>query len=135
MRKASIDPAGYDRESNYLYLPMGAMATCMRGNEWLHNPKLEFDLLLYGKQESHLSDIAGLGLSDVTNQQHSGYCFRFSYGFLKKYDTNNVVIEPFLRYWYIDDSEAKSIPGTALVGLEPENKTLELGIRFIWRFY
>jgi hypothetical protein len=125
----SFDPAGYERESNYLYLPLGAKTIGEEESGWSHGPIMEVDVLLVGEQKSHLSDV---GLTDVTNRQNSGYGVRFSYRFEIPGERSKFVIEPFFRYWHIMESEVSYAGGVP--GVEPENETVELGARLIWRF-
>jgi hypothetical protein len=126
---SSFDPAGYERESNYLYLPLGGKIIGEAESGWSHGPIMEFDLLLVGEQKSHLSDV---GLTDVTNRQNSGYGVRFSYRLEKPGQRYKLIIEPFFRYWHIMESEVSYAGG--IPGVEPENETVELGARLIWRF-
>lgn len=125
----SIHPAGYERESTYLYIPVGLAAIREATGGWYHGPRLEFDWLLVGEQVSHLSNV---GLTDIENRQNSGYGFRFSWSFHKKGDRNDFMIEPFVRGWFIDESDVDFAEGVGYV--EPENDTLEAGIRFLWKF-
>jgi hypothetical protein len=118
-------PAGYERESNYLYMPLGIETLNNLKNEWYLGLNAEFDLFLWGQQNSHLSDV---GYVDVENEQDSGYGLRVSVRFLKKAEKTDFIIEPFVRYWDIDESDV------VLGAMEPANETLEYGIRLIWKF-
>lgn len=122
---ASFDPAGYERESNYLYIPVGIKTISDLKNGWSFGATAEFDLFLWGEQNSHLSDVGGV---DIQNEQDSGYGLRGSIKFHKKSKKTDFIIEPFIRYWNIDKSDV------VLGVYEPENETLEYGIQFIWRF-
>ena len=85
-----------------------------------------------GRQESFLSD-ADPRFSDVTNDQNSGYGLRASVGAARDFGWGSLVIEPFVRYWDIGDSELSNLTfnGTVVgIGLEPANKTTEVGLRF-----
>lgn len=125
----SCDPAGYERESTYLYLPVGLACIKEGTGGWFHGPKMEFDWLLSGEQVSHLSDV---GFTDVENQQKDGYGFRISYSFHKMDKQSELTIEPFLRYWEIKESEVEFVAGGAVI--EPDNETREVGVRLLWRF-
>jgi hypothetical protein len=125
---SSSDPAGYERESSYLYLPLGVTALREGKSGWICGPTFEFDILIVGEQKSHLGDF---GLGTVTNRQNSGYGFRFSYEF-RKAGPMDFTIEPFIRYWHIAKSDVETVGATTIV--EPENETLQAGIRLIWRF-
>ena len=51
---------------------------------------------------------------------------------MKETETVNLFIEPFVRYWKIDDSDISPVTyGGVLVGfgLEPENNSTEVGVR------
>jgi hypothetical protein len=124
---SSFDPHGYERESNYLYLPAGIETISDLKNDWSLGLTGEFDVLLWGLQKSHLGD-AGVSVDDVENRQDLGYGLRGSIRFCKKGEKADFVIEPFVRYWWIDESEVSE------GYFEPENDSTEYGIRLIWRF-
>jgi hypothetical protein len=89
-----------------------------------------------GRQESYLSDVDPR-YSDATNDQNSGYGLRASFGAARDYGWGALVLEPFVRYWDIGDSELSALTynGTVVgVGLEPANKTTEVGLRVSVRF-
>lgn len=118
------DDVGYKRESNYFYIPLGIDS--MRGlkNGWYFGWTAEYDLFIRGQQNSHLSDV---GYVDIENKQDSGHGLRGSVKFVKKEKKTDFIIEPFIRYWDIDNSDIVD------VGFyEPANKTWEYGIRFTW---
>ena len=118
---------GYERESNYLYIPIGLNNIRNLKNGWSFGITAELDIFLWGQQNSHLSDV-GSGYSDIENEQDSGYGLRGSLRFQNHGEKTDFIIEPFIRYWDIDKSDV------VLGGYEPENETLEYGIKFIWRF-
>lgn len=122
---SSFDSRGYERESNYLYIPVGIKTISDLKNGWSFGATAEFDLFLWGEQNSHLSDV---GFVDIENEQDSGYGLRGSVRFQKHGEKTDFIIEPFIRYWDIDKSDV------VLGYYEPENETLEYGIQFIWRF-
>ena len=122
---SSSDPAGYERESNYVYLPLGCQVGCSLRDGWSWGGTAEFDLLLLGNQRSHLSDV---GLFDVDNSQKKGIGCRGSIRFQQKNKNRVFIIEPFIRYWDIGKSEVSSL------GYEPANETIETGIQLIWKF-
>lgn len=123
---------GYERESNYYYLPLGVTFLTQLDNAWQMGANIEFDIFLAGQQESHLSDVSS-SLSDITNDQESGYGVRGSVKFVKTGDHVSWMVEPYARFWHIDDSDLTFIGlsgGGAVFGLEPENESLEVGARF-----
>jgi len=125
----SSHPAGYLRESNYLYVPLGYRFDRGLQAEWSIGFSAEYDVFIVGIQRSHLSDI---GFIDVDNQQNSGYGYRASVNL--QYNGNDTIfmIEPFFRYWDIDKSETEHILGATF--WEPANETEEYGIQFFWVF-
>jgi hypothetical protein len=121
----SGDPFGYDRRSNYLYWPIGFKTLRNLSGKWLLSANAEFDLLLHGSQSSDLSDF---GYGTVHNKQNSGYGVRGAVGF--EYTTKEVavIIQPFIRYWDIDESEVDN------GFVEPKNNTTEIGLDLVFRF-
>ena len=130
-KRTTTGAAGYERESNYFYLPLGIKGLATLGNGWSVGLSGEYDIFLYGRQISHLSDaVAGLG--DVENDQDSGYGLRASLKVMKETATANFFIEPFVRYWNVDDSEISPVTYNGVLagfGLEPENNSMEVGFR------
>lgn len=122
---SSTGALGYERESNYLYIPIGLKTIGNLKNGWSFGATAEFDFFLLGQQNSHLSDI---GFVDIENEQDSGYGLRGSVRFQKHGKKTDFIIEPFIRYWNIDRSDV------VLGVYEPENETIEYGISLIWRF-
>jgi hypothetical protein len=118
---------GYDRESNYVYLPLGATTTMPLGDGWSLGGTAEFDLLLYGQQKSYVSDFYGV---DVTNDQHEGYGLRGSLSAEKKFGDVAIKIQPFIRYWEIARSERDSYG----LGVEPQNNTTQTGVQVLFVF-
>ena len=82
----------------------------------------EGDLLLIGVQKTDL------GVLDVSNDQHTGLGFRTSLKFQNRSEDYIFSIEPFFRYWDIDDSETEKYLR------EPANETIEFGMQFKWLF-
>jgi hypothetical protein len=119
---STSDPAGYERESNYLYLPVGYQFHQFTDAPWSIAATIEGDLLLLGVQKTDL------GFLDVNNDQHTGLGFRTAVKFQNQSDDYIFSIEPFFRYWDIDDSE------TVKFLREPANETIEFGIQFKWLF-
>ena len=132
----SCDPAGYERESNYYYSQIGIETFTDLDNGWAFGLKIEYDYFWKGVQKSHLSD-AVAALSDVENDQEDGYGIRGSVKVQKKTDRVDYLIEPFIRYWNIEESEeaAVSLSGTVIgTGVEPENDSIEIGVKFAVKF-
>ncbi|MHC4229768.1 MAG: hypothetical protein ACYSW0_20225 [Planctomycetota bacterium] len=127
---SSFDPAGYERESNYLYVPVGYQLDSSHKAGWSLGFGAEFDLFLIGEQKSYLSKF---GFNDVYNRQSSGYGYRASVRLQQKSKYSIFAIEPFYRYWDIDDSEVEYDPW-GIGWIEPANETSEIGIQLIWIF-
>lgn len=127
---SSRNAIGYDRESQYLYLPVGLGISSALDREWIIDGSIEFDLFLRGTQKSYLSQI--ISFDDVVNRQNEGYGFRVSV----KIMNDNMVFEPFFRYWYVGKSEydymvIDTSSGRKLYQFwEPDNNTTEIGIAF-----
>ncbi len=123
----SHDPAGYKRQSNYFYLPIGYERGQGLNHCWYLGLGAEFDFLLYGLQRS---DIFGPGYEAVETPQHfgSGYGLRGSVELRHKGETLNISFEPFIQYWWVDDSEASQ-------GIyEPQNNSTQFGLDVIFHF-
>ena len=128
---ASSDPAGYERESNYLYVPVGFQFDSSHTTGWSFGFGAEFDIFIAGDQRSHLSDVGPM-YSDVDMHQDSGYGYRASVKLQHKSEDGVFVVEPFIRYWDIDDSDFEYASfGTVW---EPANETTEYGLAILWMF-
>ena len=111
-------PAGYLRESNYVYMPvMGGYRYL--GGVWELDLRGELDYLLCGWQNSHMKS------GKIRHDQHEGYGFRLSAKLQINLDghKSGLFVEPFYRFWEIQDSESSG------GYMEPHNKTEELGLR------
>jgi hypothetical protein len=119
---------GYNRESNYLYTPIGVSIIKILPDGWTFSAEAEFDYLWYGKQYSDLSD-ASPAFPDIDNQQDQGYGVRGSIRVEKKFVYTALYFEPFIRYWNISQSDDAifSAGGTLFRGYEPKNNTTEVG--------
>ncbi len=127
---SSIYAGGYERESNYLYVPLGYQFDSSHKVGWSFGFGAEYDFFIAGIQRSHLSNV---GLYDIDNRQNRGYGYRASFRFQHKSKYAIFTIEPFFRYWDIDDSEIE-YAGYDYYGLEPANKTREIGVQLFWIF-
>lgn len=132
----STGARGYERESHYFYSPIGAEAIMSLKNGWSVGATAEFDIFWAGIQKSYLSQ-AIAGLNDIENDQKEGFGIRGSIKFQKEGDKVDFLVEPFVRYWDIEDSEETAITysGTLIgYGYEPENNTIEYGVKFAAKF-
>jgi len=133
---SSTEASGYERESNYYYIPIGMEIVTELESGWIFGLLLEYDYFLKGKQISHRSDAAP-GLNDIENDQNNGYGFRGSMRFLWKDEHKESVIEPFIRYWDIDESKRVIITYNGspyAYGYEPANESTEIGLDITIRF-
>ena len=89
----------------------------------------EYDILWSGKQESHLEDV-NFSFNTVSNDQNSGYGARGSIKLTKKSGRYDILIEPFIRWWSVKDSQSSNITFTGVIvgyAYEPKNETFEAG--------
>ncbi len=135
--RSSTGALGYERESRYVYIPIGLETTINMGSSWQLGMTSEFDLFIDGEQKSHLEDVSS-SLEAIENDQNDGYGVRGSLRLTKKNDSIDVFVEPFVRYWHIKDSNISPITvtgGTVIgFGLEPDNNSTEYGIRLGARY-
>ena len=132
----STGAAGYRRESNYFYSPVGLTVLMDFKNNWSIDLTGEYDIFWKGIQKSRLSD-ANPSFSDLENDQNDGYGVRGAIKISKSGEKFDLVFEPFIRYWNIKQSELSSVTfsGTIVgVGYEPANHSTEYGIRVTARF-
>lgn len=132
----STGALGYDRESTYLYSPFGIEIMRELRNTWSVGAALEYDLFWRGWQKSHLSDVS-LGYNDLENTQKNGYGLRASVKCQKELGSIDLVIEPFIRYWNIKQSDTASITFTGVImgyGYEPKNNSTEYGLKIGMKF-
>ncbi len=142
---------GYLRESKYFYIPFGMELNHGFSERWTLKLKGEYDLLLEGKQKSHLED-GGPWLQDSTsgqyytvdtveNAQEVGVGIRGSLRLQRQSERFDFFLEPYARYWHIKESDHVQLTSeggsilwyvgstdTPLTGYEPDNNTLEYGL-------
>ena len=123
--------SSYERHVRYLYSPIGLEMTRVSG-VWRVGFRAEYELFWRGWVTSQLSDV-NPSLSDVSNRQKDGFGARGSVYFQRRLNqTISLSIEPFIRYWDIDDSDKAPITFAGILigsGQEPANKTIESGLR------
>ena len=131
-KTATSGDMGYDRESTYCYSPIGVEVVKETKNGWDLAFVAEYDVFWGGEQESHLGAFyPDLGVAE--NEQNSGYGLRAS---VKIGNKKNLpfIIEPFIRYWNIDDSDSVNVPAIGIPFMEPSNETTEIGVKLYIRF-
>lgn len=123
-------PAGYKRESEYIFLPLGLEATFRSSDKLRITPKFGYNYLIQGKQHSHFGGSDGL----IANKQKTGTGIEISAAFAYTLGNKSVVrITPFYRYWDIGDSQTVYM-GEGRNIFEPKNKTDEFGINLTYAF-
>jgi hypothetical protein len=124
-RRTTTGHVGYDRISQYLYLPLGLKTNHTLNQEWDLTTRGEFDLLLVGRQESKFK-----GIGSIHHRQNTGHGFKAEVNFVKKLCNKKSAISfgPYFHYWHIKDSNI--VHGT----MEPRNKTYETGLAVKYHF-
>jgi hypothetical protein len=125
----------YDRKSHYYYLPLGANVAFDMPKNWEIDLNAEYDIFIEGWQKTYLTDGNQFGWdnTDLANRQDNGYGIRGSIKFLKKGSLVDFYVEPYIRYWNIEQSKGEliSIDNAApLIYGEPANNTVEVGTKF-----
>lgn len=125
-RRTTVGHYGYDRESNYYYMPIGLEFHKEHQNSWSTDFVLEYDLFLHGKQVSRLE----LGYGNLENDQQVGLGLRSSIKFMKSAERVDYFFEPFVRFWHIDDSDVSiNCDQICIAGYEPDNSQYEYGLK------
>jgi len=135
-KTSSTGAKGYDRESNYLYSPLGVECNGRVNDQWQIGATVEYDLFWKGWQKSHLDD-ANPAFNTLSNDQNHGYGLRGSIKVRRAGDRVDLVIEPYLRWWSIGNSQNANITYAGVIvgyGYEPKNETLEAGANVTVRF-
>ena len=126
-KRSSTNHLGYDRLSQYYYIPIGAI--------WYINEKLslksQYNHLLRGKQTSFLNEILPNDYS--TNPEKTQ---RFGWGIdltLRSKFNNRWSTYGFFRSWNIEDSDLTSC-SPLIYCMEPKNQTHEIGAGISYNF-
>jgi hypothetical protein len=128
------DSAGYEREVIYYYSPIGLMFATLINSNWSWGISAEYDFFWGGTATAYLSDVdSGFNDPEVDWGVGDGYGARGSI-WLAGDVSNNVGmrIEPFVRYWDIDDSDTDTLTlnGTPVAEVfEPETTVFAAGVR------
>ena len=125
---SSTGALGYDRQSQYLYLPVGGIFDL---NDKL-KLKGQFNYLIAGRQTSYLSDIAGF--TDIENDQTSGWGTDFTIDYRIN---NKTSIYSFFRYWDMVKSDTATGTFAGVLkfqAYEPANTTTEIGLGITYKF-
>ena len=107
------------------------------GKGWFVAANLEYDAFIWGKQKSKFSEMVA-GFNDLENRQHNGLGIRGGVSFGLKGARVGFVVEPYVRYWKIEESDVAwlayygAFTGDGFV--EPKNKSTEVGCRIAVTF-
>jgi hypothetical protein len=122
LKQSSTGHSGYDRESRYVYLPIGV--NYESGGSWEFRG--EYLHFLYGQQTSYLSQVSS-NYKDITNDQEEGSGMKLT---AKYYSDKDFGYEIYMDYWDIADSKLDATGNF----MEPRNTTSETGIRVFWAY-
>ena len=126
LKQSSTGHYGYDRESRYIYIPIGINLETKPSNESYFAFRAEYDYFIYGQQKSYLSDVSP-SYPDITNDQEEGSGLKLS---AKYYIDKSGGLEAYMDYWDIADSKI-DVTGNFM---EPRNTTTELGLKLFWTY-
>ncbi len=119
---------GYDRESQYYYIPIGIDLGRELSEKWKLKWNGEYDWFMTGQQKSHFEDDPyGNYTQMLSNPQPRGYGARSSVKLSRASELVDFFVEPFVRYWHIQPSAVSCTSETC--GIEPNNRTEEYGLR------
>jgi hypothetical protein len=128
------DSAGYEREVTYYYSPIGLMFAAPMNSNWNWGINAEYDFFWGGTAKAYFSDVDS-GLNDPEGDWGvgDGYGVRGSIWFAGDVSNNmGMRIEPFVRYWDIDDSDTDTVTlnGTPIAeAFEPATTVFAAGVR------
>lgn len=130
MEVTSLDVFGPDRRSNYLYTPLGLECMLRLGKKWSVSPSGEYDLFWRGWQFNRANDIDKT-LPNIKNVQHDGYGARGSIRLVRNFGHLDFFIEPYIKYWNIENSETSVIQlnSVPVNVIEPAHNSKEWGAR------
>ena len=130
----------YDRQSTYLYIPVGFKQRALTGDGGMLESSFELDYLLAGNQFSGLSVMNNFGYTgsnDITNRQTSGYGLNASFMYRRP---DGWSLGPYWKYWNIASSDLatwtyKSGSTSYTKSMyEPANTTEEFGFKALYQF-
>jgi len=131
-------PKPYERESYYIYSPIGIGFITDLGKGWSLGETAEFDYFWWGYQTSHPMDVLPGLKNDIVSDQRNGYGLRGSITLEKKYKKVAFEGGPFINYWNIKKLRPEILPytgsPTGFVWQEPENNSLQVGIKLGVKF-
>ncbi|TEW52784.1 autotransporter domain-containing protein [Psychromonas algicola] len=130
---SSTGASGYEREQVYFYMPIGfELKKNRKVLGFKLSSRIEYDYFISGENNSYLGEISS-SYDNITLNQDDGYGYRFSLAFTKAFNNgSSLTIEPFYRYWHIDDSEI-TYDSINRGWIEPDNNSKEMGISLLLR--
>ena len=131
---------GYKRTQTYVYIPLGTNLRWDVTSQFAFTLNGQFDWMIYGNNNSGLvGEYDMYNRDSVSFRQDQGYGLRFSVKAEVNMGKVGLFIEPFWRYWHIQNSEKQyfylqnpdgSIDyDTYLAYQEPFNTTKEYGVK------
>ena len=124
LKQSSTGHSGYDRESRYLYVPLGINVESSPVNNSYWEFRAEYLYFVYGQQTSYISQVSS-NYNDITNDQEDGSGIKLTY---KYHFDSSFGLEGYTDYWDIADSKL-DVTGNFM---EPRNTTTETGLRIFW---
>jgi len=130
----------YDRQSTYLYIPVGLKQRSLTGDGGMLESSFELDYLVSGNQFSGLSIMNSFGYTgsnDITNRQTSGYGLNASFMYKRP---DGWSLGPYWKYWNISNSDLATwtykYGSTSYTKsmYEPANTTEEFGFKALYQF-
>lgn len=138
-KRSTTGAYGYLRESEYLFLPIGADLTIPFDAKLSFVANAEYDLFLKGMQKSHMPVYKGIG-GLMKNKQSKGYGLRTAAGLRWTLEKMFIEAKPFFRYWSIASSkkvhqviQTRKYTATYTFS-EPKNQTKEVGLGITFKF-
>ncbi len=122
----------YNRETRYIIAPIGMSALVNLSSTTQLELEAAYDYLLYGRQDSYLSNISPAA-PNLKNMQRSGFGYQLSTQVNFEAMHQHLFAKVYYQYYHIADSKIKtatSQAGVTFRGLEPDNKTAKTGLEF-----
>ncbi len=137
-------PLGYNSKTQYAYIPVGFDIMTPLNKEWAMDANLEYDFLIQGNVTNFIGNVrysdpflGNYSVGNVTNVQNSGYGIRGSVKFIKEWQRFKIILEPYFRYWHINQSKVAGSDPFNFEGTEyylpniyvPQNSSTEIGAK------
>ena len=131
----------YERNSNYIYMPLGLTHRFRIGSEARLATTIEYDYLIEGIQKSNLAGYSTSSYtytSGIAMTQRKGRGLRLQMA----YETDDWSVGVFFQHWDIGVSDVgvgtgydnTTLNPLAIYGTEPRSITREAGVQLRWRF-